>query len=383
MKKNWVKVCAIVIMAAFIITGILPVVMADDVDDKLSMYEQQRKELQDQINEAKKTVNNTVIEKNALLKELKDINDNIDDLQNTISQLDTEISEAQVQIDATQLEIDNKQRDLDGRLAIFNTRLKEIYQYGDVDFLEVLLQSSDLTDFLTRFEYLRYIADNDQKLLEEVKELKQSLEEVKTSLVALKDGLESKKITHESKVQELQVASSRQQELVNDKQNQLDLEYASLAAFEEASNQIASQIRSLQSSSGQAPSSMVWPCPSSHRITSKYGPRVHPIKKTKSVHTGVDIGASSGSSIVAAADGKVIAAGYNSAYGNYIIVDHGGGTSTLYGHMSAFVAHNGDQVTAGQQIGKVGSTGLSTGPHLHFEVRINGQHTSPNSYIGL
>lgn len=383
MKKNWVKVCAIIIMAAFIITSILPVVMADDVDDKLSIYEKQQQELKAQINEARKNVNNSVIEKNALLKELKEINDNIDDIQNVISQLDIEIGQAETQIDATQVEIENKQRDLDGRLAIFNTRLKEIYQYGDVDFLEVLLQSSSLTDFLTRFEYLRYIADNDQKLLEEVKGLKQTLEDEKASLVAQKEELESKKITHESKVQELQVASNRQQELVNDKQHEVELEYASLAAFEEASNQIAAQIRSLQTSSGKAPSSMVWPCPSSHRVTSPYGPRVHPIKKTKSVHTGVDIGASSGSKIVAAADGKVIAAGYNSAYGNYIIIDHGGGTSTLYGHMSAFVAHNGDQVTAGQQIGKVGSTGLSTGPHLHFEVRINGQHTSPNSYIGI
>ncbi len=383
MNKRWVKICAIIIMAAFIITGVLPVVMADDADDKISMYQKQQQELQEQIKEAKKNVNNTVIEKNALLKELKDINDNIDDLQNAIGQLDTEIGEAEVKIDATQAEIENKQRDLDGRMAIFSTRLKQIYQYGDVDFLEVLLQSSDLTDFLTRFEYLSYIADNDQKLLEEVKILKQSLEDEKASLVAQKEELESKKQTHESKVQELQVASDKQQALVNDKQNQLDLEYASLDAFEEASNQIAAQIRSLQSSSGTAPSSMVWPCPSSHRITSKYGPRTHPIKKTQSVHTGVDIGASSGSSIVAGADGKVIAAGYNSAYGNYIIIDHGGGLSTLYGHMSAFVAHNGDQVTAGQEIGKVGSTGLSTGPHLHFEVRINGKHTSPNSYINL
>ena len=172
MKKRWVKVCAIIIMAAFVITGVLPMVMADDAEDKILMYQQQQQQLQQQINEAKKKVNNTVIEKNALLKELKDINDNIDDINYTISQLDAEISEAEVQIDATQVEIDNKQQDLDGRLAIFSTRLKEIYQYGDVDFLEVLLQSSDLTDFLTRFEYLRYIAENDQKLLEEVKVLR-------------------------------------------------------------------------------------------------------------------------------------------------------------------------------------------------------------------
>lgn len=383
MKKKWVKICAIIIVVVFIATSVLPLAMADDVDDQISLYRRQQQELQQQINEAKKNVSNTVIEKNALLKELKEINDDIDSLENTIGQLTAEIGEAETQISATQEEIDNKQRDLDGRMAIFNTRLKQIYEYGEVDFLEVLLQSSSLTDFLTRFEYLRYIADNDQKLLEEVKVLKQSLEDEKASLVAQKESLESKKKTQENKKQELQVASDKQQALVNDKQNELALQYDTLEAFEEASKQIESQIRSLQSSSGKAPTSMVWPCPSSRRVTSPYGTRIHPIKKTKSMHTGVDIGASSGSSIVAAADGKVIAASYNSAYGNYIIVDHGGGTSTMYAHMSAFVAHVGDSVTAGQQIGKVGSTGLSTGPHLHFEVRINGQHTSPNKYIGL
>lgn len=383
MKKGWIKILAIMMLAAFVVTGVLPVVAADEVDEQISVYQRQQQELQNQINEAKKNVNNTVIEKNKALGDLKSINDNIDSINTVIAQLDTEIAASEVQIAATQTEIENKQRDLDGRLAIFSTRLKEIYQYGDVDFLEVLLQASDLTDFLTRFEYLRYIAENDQKLLEEVKTLKQSLEEQKASLVAQKEDLESKRKTHAAKVQELEVASRQQEELVASIQDDLEFEMASLAAFEEESNKIASQIRSLQSSSGKAPSSMVWPCPASRRVTSPYGPRTHPIKKTKSVHTGVDIGAPSGSNIVAAADGTVIAAGYNSAYGNYIIIDHGGGVSTLYGHMSAFVAHNGDAVMANQLIGKVGSTGLSTGPHLHFEVRKNGAHTSPNPYIGL
>lgn len=299
--------------------------------------------------------------------------------------MNIDIANAESQIQVTETEINNKQQDLDGRLAIFNTRLKEIYMYGDVDFLEVLLQSSDLTDFLTRFEYLRYIAENDQRLLEEVKILKQALEDEKASLVTQKNDLEAKKAEHVSRSEELKVASAKQQEIISSIQGDIDEEMAMLDAFEEESNKIATQIVNLQSKNGTAPSAsqFVWPCPSSKRVTSSYGMRTHPIKKTKSMHTGVDIGASSGSNIVAAAPGTVIMAAYNSAYGNYTIIDHGGGLSTMYAHQSAFVAKVGDTVMAGDVIGKVGSTGLSTGPHLHFEVRINGQHTSPNPYIGL
>ena len=114
-----------------------------------------------------------------------------------------------------------------------------------------------------------------------------------------------------------------------------------------------------------------------------YGSRIHPIKKTQSFHTGVDIGAASGTNIVAAAAGKVIVSTYNNAYGNYVVVDHGGGMSTLYGHMSKRLVNVGDTVAAGSVLGLVGSTGYSTGPHLHFEVRLNGKHTSPNPYLGI
>ena len=110
-----------------------------------------------------------------MTEQLKDINQQMNDVQQTIDGLNTEISETEEKISFTEMEISNKQRDYDGRMAIFNQRLKEMYQYGDVNFLEVLLQSSSITDFLTRFEYLKYIANNDQKLLDEVSALKASL----------------------------------------------------------------------------------------------------------------------------------------------------------------------------------------------------------------
>lgn len=385
MKSNWKKIGATVMLSAFLMTNAVPAVSADDTDDKLLEYQIVQEQLKRDIANSKKEINNLTVEKNQVLKELKSLNDNLTQIQNQIALLDIDISNAVAQIDYTQMEINNKQRDLDGRMAIFSNRLKEIYMYGDVDFLEVLLQSSDLTDFLTRFEYLKYIADNDQQLMEEVKVLKAGLEEQKADLESQKAKLEAKRKEHVTRSEELKIASAKQQELAQTLQDDIDNQMAILDATEEESNKIAAQIVNLQSKGGTAPSAsqFVWPCPASKRVTSSYGTRIHPIKKTKSTHTGVDIGAPSGSNIVAAAPGKVIMATYNSAYGNYMIVDHGGGLSTMYAHQSAFVAKVGDAVLAGDVIGKVGSTGLSTGPHLHFEVRINGQHTSPNKYIGL
>ncbi len=124
------------------------------------------------------------------------------------------------------------------------------------------------------------------------------------------------------------------------------------------------------------------PFPNYRSITDKYGNRTHPIRKTKDFHSGVDIAGASGSDILAAESGTVIFSGRNSGYGNYIIVDHGGGVSTLYAHASRLLFSEGAKVTRGQAIAKVGSTGISTGPHLHFEVRIYGEHTNPQTYLG-
>ena len=125
----------------------------------------------------------------------------------------------------------------------------------------------------------------------------------------------------------------------------------------------------------------LWPTPGYGTITSQYGGRMHPTLKVYKVHTGMDIGAPMGASVIAGADGTVIRAEYNVAYGNYIVIDHGGGYSTLYAHNSALLVTKGSQVSRGQTIAKVGSTGYSTGPHCHFEVMINGQHTNPAPYL--
>ena len=164
---------------------------------------------------------------------------------------------------------------------------------------------------------------------------------------------------------------------------QLEVDKDTLKAFEEASAHIAAQLKGLQASSSQAPYSMVWPCPSGYTVTSPYGMRVHPITGEKTLHSGVDILADEGNSVIAAADGQVAAVGYDEVNGKYILIDHGGKAATLYAQLKQYDVQVGDTVIAGQTIGQVGSTGRSTGPHLHFEIRIDGEAVSPNAYVGI
>ena len=145
---------------------------------------------------------------------------------------------------------------------------------------------------------------------------------------------------------------------------------------------LTQQSRSASGSSAQpSTSGFIWPCPASRYITSYFGRRVHPVYKTVKVHNGLDIGGPNGTNIVAANSGTVIVSEYSSSYGNYIVISHGGGVTTLYAHMSARLVSVGASVSRGQVIGREGSTGISTGPHLHFEVAVNGVRRDPLSYV--
>lgn len=376
------KIVAGTILVIIGLTVTVPA-MADNTS-QINNLTQQQSQLNDKKSEIKGKLQNTVIAKNQTLAELEKINKEMNDVQIALENLEASIADTETKIEATAIEIDNKQRDYDGRMAIFNQRLKEMYQYGDVNFIEVLLQASSVTDFLTRFEYLKYIANNDQKLLEEVTAIKESLEEQKASLDSMKASLEAQKKEQESKHNQLETASIAKKNIVAQISEEEDTYYDMLDAVEKESNQIENELRRLQmanSGNTSAPGAYLWPCPSSKRITSNYGYRIHPISGVKKLHSGMDIAASYGSEVIAAAGGKVIKSEYYGGYGNCIIIDHGGGHATLYGHMSSLIAKAGQEVAAGAPIGKVGSTGASTGNHLHFEVRINGATTDPAKHL--
>ncbi len=263
-------------------------------------------------------------------------------------------------------------------------RLVALYETGQPSYLEVVLNATSFEDFTNRAEISRIIADQDHELLTALVETQDKLTEQRATLeVAQAEAAELKKQADAAKG-EAEAAEREAQALVAKYRNDRKSAEADFAALEAAEKQMAALIRSsASSSSGGGSSSYSGSCagnlmrPCGGRISSPYGWRIHPILHTRRFHNGVDIATSAGTTIKAADDGKVIFAGWKGAYGRAVIIDHGSGWATMYGHCSAIYVSRGQVVTRGQRIAAVGSTGWSTGPHLHWTVYRNGSTINP------
>ncbi len=356
----------------------------DSMDDYLSKQQQ----LQDEMAAQKKVIQQQNQEK-------KDLQSQISALDQQSSQIQKEMDLTEAQIDVTNQELDQLKADLataeanlKERNDLLQSRVREIYMQGDVDYLDVLFQSSSYSNFLMRFDMLDRIVDQDLDLVAQVKAERAVIEDKKGQQEAKLNDLEYLKNTKASALQKLQVATSEKQEMMKAVDKEKAAAEAEYNAMAKASKEVASQIRRLQEENakknGTVKSSGIfqWPLPGNYtNITSEYGNRFHPILKKNKMHTGIDISAPNGTDIYAADSGVVIFSGTNTAYGNMIIIDHGNNISTLYGHMSKRIATSGQTVSKGDLIGRVGSTGWSTGNHLHFEVRNNGDPVSPWNYV--
>lgn len=349
----------------------------------------------DELNDAIRRQQQLYNQQNKARGQLKNLTNRADQMTKQIQQLTHQISAAEIDLEkkenayekavqnviAIEKEVEEKQGELDDRQETLRTRVRSIYEEGQVSYLEVLFQSTDISDFLSRIDYLGYLVDNDQKILTDIKIQKDQLEENKELLISKKEEAEdlraqaiaAKNYLDKTKAQKV-VA------LAENKKYQDDL-ITQIEKLEKDSKELEAKIRELQrKNSGIVGSVGVWPTPGYGYITSSYGYRIHPITRKYSLHTGIDISAPNRARIISAGAGVVIYSGWYGAYGNTVIIDHGNGISTLYGHMSSRAVSFGAALVPGQTIGYVGSTGWSTGPHLHYEVRKNGTPTNPMQY---
>ena len=267
---------------------------------------------------------------------------------------------------------------------LLEKRLVVMYEMGETKYLDVLLKSKGISDFLSRYYLLSEISEADYKLVSKVKKDKEQTENITLTLKESKESLEADKIAKEK----YEISLSNMEILKNNKLATLSNEeislYEEIEAYRNEIIAIESEIKQLALQNlGKTyiGGSMIWPIPGYTTITSPFGLRTHPITGIYKLHTGTDIGAPYGASFVAANDGVVIKAAYNSAYGNMVMIDHGGGVVTLYAHGQEICVSEGDIVTQGQTVLKVGDTGYATGPHAHFEIRINGEYLNPMDYI--
>ncbi len=316
--------------------------------------------------------------------EIAQIEQNILDKQLEIDTLEAKEKDYNKYIDKVEKELEESNNRYDSRKDLLEKRIIAMYEMGQITYLDILFSSRKIVELISNYFLLEEIASADENLLKEVKaELKYNKE--------LKDTLETKKliVTQYKETREKNaIALENLATIKKSKVKNLTAEEENLRAMiEEYQKQIAdieTEIRLLAIANVGADyvgGAMAWPVPGYTRITSQFGMRTHPITGVYKLHTGVDIGAPYGTTFIAANDGIVTYAGWNNAYGNMVIVSHGGGITTLYAHGSEILVNVGDQVVQGTPVLKVGSTGYSTGPHAHFEVRINGEYVQPLDFI--
>ncbi|MCC5912373.1 MAG: peptidoglycan DD-metalloendopeptidase family protein [Clostridiaceae bacterium] len=278
-------------------------------------------------------------------------------------------------------ELIEAEENIDSKQDLLGLRLNTMYKNGTIGYLEVLLSSSDFTELLTNLDMVKKIVDHDVELLKYLEEQKILIEEKKMQLENQQRQLINLKNNSEQKQEKLVVSRGQQRRLQQELQNDKVELAKQLDQLEREAKALEDQLRKLQSDGEYIGGEMDWPVPGRTRISSPYGNRIHPILRTQRFHSGIDIPAPTGTTIVAAAQGKVISAGNLGGYGRTIILDHGGGITTLYAHNNRLVVSVGDEVSRGQKIAEAGSTGQSTGPHLHFEVRKNGKVEDPVPWV--
>ena len=403
MKKQGLKVRAalFLVMAALASSPVLTSVAAatkkdvSSAKDKKSTLKQEKKKTEEAIKSLQGLKSNTE-------SYVKELDTKMNDLQSQVTKLENNISSKQKSIDETAVKLEEAQKTEEKQYASMKMRIKYMYEKGDSSYLNLLLEARSLSELLNRAEYASQIATYDRKMLKEyqatrekINQKEQDLETEHSNLLALQESTEAK----QASVKELM--SSKQKELtsynsqigaaqssidqynadIKAQENQMKAIEAEMKRKEEEARKKAEAQKKTYNVTNLGNISFKWPCPSSGRITSGFGGRKSPTKGASSNHQGIDISASTGASIVAAADGTVVIATYSYSAGNYIMIDHGGGVSTVYMHCSQLLASQGQKVKKGQTIARVGSTGYSTGSHLHFGVRSGGSYVNPSKYV--
>ena len=316
--------------------------------------------------------------------ELQEIDSQIAVSQQEISNINIQITDLLNQISENEEKLSEVQKEYDNIQELLDARLIAMYKAPKFQNLDILLNSKSISEFIGNYYAVKQLNEYDAKLLETVKQQKSDIEITKKILEEKKKQVNTDKQTQQKKAQVLSNTKTMREYYIS-KLTKEELELQSqIDQYNLQVSEIEAEIKLLALNSiseDYIGGAMIWPIPGYTQITSKYGMRVHPITGTYKLHTGMDVGAPTGSSFVAAANGIVTKATYNSAYGNMVIIDHGGGVQTLYAHGSEIVAQVGQIVSKGTEVLKVGSTGYSTGPHAHFEIRINGQTVNPQEYL--
>lgn len=367
---------ASLIMAALMSLSVAGTALADDLEEQLQDLQEKAAQQQEITNEAQARVENLSEKLRVLQEEVDAATSEYNDVKGRLDKVQSDIYENTELLNKTEKELKAKNK----KLA---KRVRDIYINGQISYVDVLFGAKDFSDFLTRMDILKRIIKHDYDLIMKVKADREIVMNTKAKLEKDKADVELLVADAEIKQKNMLDKKQAQQVLLDKAEYDRDVSQQAYEEIMAASQEITRMIQRSQMVGGSyvagGSGAMIWPL--NGPITSEFGWRTHPIFGTQRYHSGLDIGGDYGLPIAAAASGTVIHAGWISGYGYTVIIDHGGGITTLYGHNESLLVGEGESVSQGQTIALCGSTGNSTGPHCHFEVRENGEPVSPYSYL--
>lgn len=359
-------------LLALVLVLIFLTVEAVPVYASLEGLEQKKEEVDQRLKQQQGTLKQYRSRESELSDELDRLDRRLEELQAELTRVNREIGATEEKIARAEESLAETEADLAGKETLFKRRLRALYEQNTVSYVDVLLGASSFSDFLSRFNNLKIIADNDQRLIEEVTAERDRIEQVKEKLEEEKNSLDGMRRQILSSEAELERTATSRKTVMGELQQEIARNVEAIKKLEQDSERLENEIRSLIKNTGGSGISgrLCYPVESPTRISSGYGWRSDPFSGTSSWHGGIDIATyGMANYILAAEKGQVSLARWYGDYGNCIIIDHGGGTATLYGHLSSIQVSVGQTVSRGQRIGRAGTTGRSTGVHLHFEVR--------------
>ena len=391
-------------------------------ESNLSEAQQEKKTLENDLQKAKELIDSLKGSKEDIQSEVEKLDKQLNEISGKVKELESRLSKKRQEIADTESALNKAKEQEKKQYRNMKKRIQFMYENGQTSYVEMLLSADSFTDFLNAVEYITQISQYDRKMLKEYQNMQVTIADTQKTLETDYASLQSLQAKVQEEKQAVAALESAKKGELNDVADDLTDAQTVAKAYEaeiQAQNEVIAQIQAAQkraaeqqaaqqqaqaaeenqgatdaagenqntaqnttpSGNGQSTGSMMWPCPSSKRVTSDYGPRASPTNGASSNHKGIDIGAAYGADIVAADGGTVLVATYSSSGGNYVIIDHGGGLCTVYMHASSLTVSAGQTVSKGQVIAKVGSTGISTGNHLHFGVTLNGVYVSPWGYV--
>ncbi len=394
MKKIYVIVTVFLCSALLFTTGTHT--LAVNYDKKIEEAKQEEKEYEKKAEELQKDMEELEQSREDTLTYIEKLDKKTEKVEMDLERLEGEIAETENYLVSANKELEKAEAEEKKQYDTMKKRIKYMYENGNQDYMDILFHSQSMGDLLNRAEYVEKISSYDKRIFQEYQEMKHKVEQKKTEIETKLSELEGLKQDQTIEKEALTELKKKKKEEIKQYDKNLEEsqdkanEYAEQAAKAEAEvekllEQKQDEINKANDAggggSGGGDGSLRWPLKVSGRISSSFGHRNSPTAGASSYHKGIDIAVSSGTPIVAAGTGTVVTAAYSSSAGNYVMISHGDRLYTVYMHCSRLAVKAGDTVESGQTIAYVGSTGISTGSHLHFGVSKNGTYVNPLKYV--